>query len=460
MKQQIPAHLKKYIVPQNYGKYTTEDQEVWRLLLKKIVSVQKRLGCPGFAEGLQKTGVSFDRIPEIKEMDRRLQDFGQRAVPISGFLPPKVFMDFQSHGILPVASDIRKREHISYTPAPDIVHEAVGHAPFLIHPAFSAFLKEYARTVQKAVVSFQDRKIYKAIRLLSDLKESRSASKQEIRQAETRLSRIKKSMKKPSEASRLSRFIWWTSEYGLKGPLKNPKIYGAGLVSSFEEAERSVRVKKIPLSKDCLNYSYDITTFQPQLFVAPDFERLREVLHEISQNMAFRKGGPDGLKEALESETFNTAELDTGLQISGVLSGFETDSEGRPSFLKFKGPAQLSFKGKELPGQGRARHKDGFSSPLGLAVERKDIKPGRETDWIFPSGVRLKGRAESATLKEGRVVLVTFQTACVQKGRKILYKPEWGPFDLAVGSSVVSVFSGPADEKAFFSQEEEREKPP
>ena len=48
---------------------------------------------------------------------------------VKGFLPPLVFMEFQSKVILPIACDMRSVEHLTYTPAPDIVHEAAGHSP-------------------------------------------------------------------------------------------------------------------------------------------------------------------------------------------------------------------------------------------------------------------------------------------------------------------------------------------
>jgi phenylalanine-4-hydroxylase len=40
---------------------------------------------------------------------------------------------------------------------------------------------------------------------------------------------------------------WWTVEYGLIGTVENPKIYGAGLLSSIGEAYcMTDQVKKIP----------------------------------------------------------------------------------------------------------------------------------------------------------------------------------------------------------------------
>ena len=47
-------------------------------------------------------------------------------------LPPTIFMQFQAHSILPIASDMRTVSHIDYTPAPDIIHEAAGHSPIIV----------------------------------------------------------------------------------------------------------------------------------------------------------------------------------------------------------------------------------------------------------------------------------------------------------------------------------------
>lgn len=43
--------------------------------------------------------------------------------------------------ILPIARDMRSVEHIGYTPAPDIVHEAAGHAPIIADKDYRFFLE-------------------------------------------------------------------------------------------------------------------------------------------------------------------------------------------------------------------------------------------------------------------------------------------------------------------------------
>ena len=101
---------------------------------------------PFYALGLEKTGISTERIPDLAEMSQKLEPFGWQAVPVSGFIPPAAFMEMQSLGLLPIACDMRSIEHLTYTPAPDIVHEAAGHAPILIDPEFSIYLKNMRKS--------------------------------------------------------------------------------------------------------------------------------------------------------------------------------------------------------------------------------------------------------------------------------------------------------------------------
>src|SRR5262249_5490074 len=148
----------------------------------------------------------------------------------------------------------------------------------------------------------------------------------------------------------------------------DPRIFGAGLLSSVGESRSCLRdkVKKIPLSVDCVNYSYDITKPQPQLFVTEDFAQLGEVLDQLADRLSFRRGGVFGLERAVEAETVNTVQFNSGVQISGLLKSFLTGEGGEPVYLKFDGPTQLAFANSELPNQGIAHHKHGFSTPVGM----------------------------------------------------------------------------------------------
>ena len=76
-------------------------------------------------------------------MNRILKDIGWAAVSVDGFIPPNAFMEFQAYNVLVIASDIRTIDHIKYTPAPDIIHEAAGHAPIIANPEYADYLRHF-----------------------------------------------------------------------------------------------------------------------------------------------------------------------------------------------------------------------------------------------------------------------------------------------------------------------------
>ncbi len=126
----IPLHLKKYIVNQDYSKYTPLDHACWRYILRQLKKFLSNHAHQSYLSGLEKTGLDIETVPNISDISAHLENFGWRALPVSGFIPPAAFMELQSLSVLPIASDMRSIDHLMYTPAPDIVHDAAGHAPF------------------------------------------------------------------------------------------------------------------------------------------------------------------------------------------------------------------------------------------------------------------------------------------------------------------------------------------
>jgi len=300
----IPSHLLAWTVEQRPELYTAIDHAVWRYVLRVSGAYFRRVAHPAYLEGLRATGLQTERVPRIDEMDAAMRRLGWRAVAVSGFIPPQVFMEFQSLGILPIACDMRLLEHALYTPAPDVIHEAAGHAPIIADPDYRDYLRAYGEISRQAVYSDEDMRLYRAIRRLSELKEEADADPGEVAAAQRAFEELAAAMTELSEAAELARMYWWTVEYGLVGPLDDPKIYGAGLLSSAGESWRCLRpeVAKVPLTVDCVKTAYDITRPQPQLFVTPDFPHLRAVLEEFAATMACRTGGVAALDKALAAK--------------------------------------------------------------------------------------------------------------------------------------------------------------
>lgn len=453
----LPPHLHKYIVEQDYGKYTALDHAVWRYVLRQLKSFLSKNAHHSYLDGLEKTGIEIEQIPHIENISSHLEKFGWVALPVSGFIPPAAFMELQSLSILPIASDMRSIDHLLYTPAPDIVHEAAGHAPIIVNPEYAEYLKQYASIAKKAIISKEDLGLYKAIRELSDTKENPNSTAQEIKAAEAHLNKVSKSISFVSEASELSRMNWWTAEYGLIGDLQSPKIFGAGLLSSIGESQwcLSDKVKKIPLSIGCIKQGYDITEPQPQLYVARDFKHLSQVLEELSQTMSYRVGGANALDRAQKAESINTVALENKLQISGVLKKYFVDAYSSPIYLQFNGPTQLCYNSKEIPGHGNKYHVHGYGTPIGKIIDFdiNKLKIGDPVVLNYRSGVRVSGKLINVLSLAQEAFILSFENATCEyiyenKNEK-LFLPEWGTYDIVIGQTVESVFGGPADRIAY-----------
>ena len=461
----LPKHLLQFIKPQDYANYSAIDQAVWRYVMRKNVDFLKKVAHKSYIEGLKLTGISIDSIPNMYGMNRILKDIGWAAVAVDGFIPPNAFMEFQAYNVLVIASDIRQLEHIEYTPAPDIIHEGAGHAPIIANPEYAEYLRRFGELGCKAISSAKDYELYEAVRHLSIIKEAPNSNEADIASAEKKVEDLQNNMGEPSEMALIRNLHWWTVEYGLIGTLENPKIYGAGLLSSIGESAWCMTdaVKKLPYTIEAIYKDFDITKPQPQLFVTPNFAHLSLVLEAFANTMALRKGGLSGVTKLIQSGALGTIELSTGLQISGVFSHVIEDN-GNPIYIQSTGETALSYREKELVGHGINTHRKGFGSPIGklkginLAIE--DMSPRdlsaynifeeKTVTLEFEGDITVSGNIITGKRNlQGKIILISFNNCTVKHGDTVLFKPEWGIYDMAVGKNIVSAFSGPADLNSF-----------
>ena len=446
----LPKHLLQFAVDQRYDEYTPVDHAVWRFIMRQNIFFLKEYAHKVYFQGLLDTGISFERIPRISEMNEILGRIGWGAVAVDGFIPPAAFMEFQAYKVLVIACDMRQLHHIEYTPAPDIVHEAAGHAPIIVDREYSDYLQRFGEVGAKAMSSKKDFELYEAIRHLSILKELPGSDAKEVEEATRKVEEGQQNLGNPSEMALLSRLHWWTVEYGLIGTPEKPKIYGAGLLSSIGESVSCLEphVKKIPYSIEAAQTAFDITTKQPQLFVCRDFQHLRDVLEEFARKMAFMVGGLEGINKAIACHNTATCEYSSGLQVSGTFTEVLTDSKNQPIYLRTDGPTALAYRDKELPGHDRGYHKDGFGSPIGRWKET-EIREGQKVRLEFESGVLVEGRIEKILRRDDTIQLITFSDCTARLENRVLFDPAWGTFDMAVGERIASVFNGAADKDAY-----------
>ena len=445
-----PKHLLQFAVDQRYDDYTPVDHAVWRFIMRQNIFFLKEYAHKVYFQGLLDTGISFERIPRIQEMNDILAKIDWGAVAVDGFIPPAAFMEFQAYKVLVIACDMRQIHHIEYTPAPDIVHEAAGHAPIIVDREYSNYLQRFGEIGAKAMSSKKDFELYEAIRHLSILKEQPNSDPKKIEEATKLVEHRQKTLGEPSEMALLSRLHWWTVEYGLIGTLENPKIYGAGLLSSIGESVSCLEphVKKIPYSIEAVKTPFDITTKQPQLFVCRDFKHLRDVLEEFARKMAYQVGGFEGINKAIECRNTATCEYSSGLQVTGVFNEVIVDPSNNPIYLRTTGKSALAFKDKELADHGIDYHKDGFGSPIGN-WKQTEVAEGKKAKLEFESGIVVQGKVDKILRRDGKLLLITFSNCRVRYGDRVLFNPDWGTYDMAVGERITSVFNGAADKDAY-----------
>jgi phenylalanine-4-hydroxylase len=462
----LPEHLHKFVVNQPYDEYTSQNQAVWRYVMRMNIDYLSRVAHKSYLTGLAATGISVDQIPRMDGMNRILKEIGWAAVSVDGFIPPNAFMEFQAYNVLVIASDMRTINHIEYTPAPDIIHEAAGHAPIIANPEYAEYLRRFGEIGSKAISSAKDYEMYEAIRLLSILKENPNSPEEEVLEAQKQVEYLQENMGELSEMAKIRNLHWWTVEYGLIGTVDDSKIYGAGLLSSIGESDWCMQdaVDKKPYSIAAATLNFDITKPQPQLFVTPDFAYLSLVLEEFANTMALRTGGLNGVQEVVNSKNLGSIELSTGIQISGIFTNVIKYKNNQVAYFQTSGPTALSSRDKELIGHGVTHHKNGFGSPIGklkgINLQIEDMSPrdlkaygiyeGEFIKLEFESGVKIQGKAITGTRDlSGKILLISFTDCTVTYQDQVLFDPSWGIYDMAIGKEVISAYSGAADHSSF-----------
>jgi len=264
---------------------------------------------------------------------------------------------------------------------------------------------------------------------------------------------------------------WWTIEYGLIGDLENPKIYGAGLLSSVSESLECLdsKVKKLPMSIDCIKQDYNITEPQPQLFVTKNFKDLKNILNNYSETMAYKTGGKSGIKKAIKAEDVTTSVYNSGLQVSGIIKNYVSDKNGKIIYLNYDKNVQLSYNDTEIDGHGTSYHSEGYGAAIGVLSEVNlpihklnnnelfslGIEEGSQTTLNFSGGLIISGLISNILKLDGRPILISIENCSVILNDNYLFKPEWGTYDLACGNKIISVFGGPADWSNYYNSNSE-----
>src|SRR5260370_2824321 len=90
-----PKHLLQFAVDQRYDDYTPVDHAVWRFIMRQNVFFLREYAHKVYFQGLLDTGISFERIPRIENMNDILGKIEWGAAAVDDFIPPPPLFELQ-----------------------------------------------------------------------------------------------------------------------------------------------------------------------------------------------------------------------------------------------------------------------------------------------------------------------------------------------------------------------------
>lgn len=231
---------------QDWAAYTPTDHEVWRILYARRMRELQSTGSRVFLRGAEAIGLRPDRVPDLDEVNARLQArTGWCAVPVTGFIPAGQFFECLAQRRFPTTVSVRPLDQLDYLPEPDIFHDVFGHVPLHADAVFADFLQRFGAVASRA---------------------------------------------RTSEATeRMARLFWFTVEFGLIREDGRIKVYGSGLISSAGDAANALsdRCERRPFSlSDVMAQPFEIDRYQDVLFVVDSFDHLFTAVEEAQARHA------------------------------------------------------------------------------------------------------------------------------------------------------------------------------
>jgi phenylalanine-4-hydroxylase len=267
-------------ITQAYELYTEENHEAWRQLYRRIRPRWEQYANDHFLRGIEALDLPSDHIPRLSEINKRLQPLtGFQAKPVSGYVPGFLFFDCLRRREFPTTITIRPVDRMDYLPEPDIFHDVAGHVPMHTEKSFADVLVRFGDCAHTAV---------EITALITDEAERNR-----------RLVNIIKAM---------SRFFWFTVEFGLMRGKRGLVAYGSGLLSSYGELQHAIEspeVQRHPVQLEWLiNQGAEIDRYQPLLFIVDSFDHLFSLVDKLESWMREGKlnNVAPGLPEVHESD--------------------------------------------------------------------------------------------------------------------------------------------------------------
>ncbi|HLD92767.1 MAG TPA: hypothetical protein VI703_00995 [Anaerolineales bacterium] len=215
--------------------FSEQQHKVWRdLYARQLPNVQK-FACREYLDGFELLDLPADRIPQLNELNAVITlRTGWRTVRTVVRYSDAVpwYHHFAKRQFL-ITDYMRGRHEMDFTPEPDMFHDIFGHLPFMVLPQYTALQELFAPAFLRAT---------------------------------------------PRQRENIKRLAWFSTEFGLIRENGEPKIFGAGLISSFGEIQH-VMAGKTPIRpftiENVIGFEKAIYTFNEVLFIFDSIKALK-----------------------------------------------------------------------------------------------------------------------------------------------------------------------------------------
>ena len=279
-----------YQIDQKYSLITKLENKIWSDLYIRLELILNQYASKEYLLGIKSLPIPRDRFPDFNSISPIIENTtGWSLFPVAGFLDEELFFEVNAQRKFPVTDIIRQSPRFDkkysdrkiqndqgYTPEPDIFHDIQAHVPFLMNKEYADFLADVGILGHEIILD--NRKLGPEL-VAHNLK-------------------------------RLQNFAWWTYEFGIvknSGDTDNYRvikndidyeIYGAGIISSYDETNniiqcakgKSNRSKFTPFDmEEIIMTRYDFSNIQDRYYVIDSMDDLYETYYD-NKNLFFYDG--------------------------------------------------------------------------------------------------------------------------------------------------------------------------